>query len=49
MYHGIDLKDKQIVINILKCTEQQHQELLSGARNKSLDDLLTEVHGRREN
>ena len=40
MYHDIDHTDKQVVINILKNTEQKHQELLSNARNKSLDDLL---------
>lgn len=45
MYNGIDHKDKQVVINILKETEHMHQELLSGSRNKSIDDLLIEVLG----
>ncbi|GEP91664.1 DNA-binding transcriptional regulator, MarR family [Chitinophaga terrae (ex Kim and Jung 2007)] len=45
MYHGIDPKDKQVIINLLKDTEHTHQELLSGARNKTLDDLLLEVLG----
>ncbi len=45
MYNDIDYKDKQVVINILKNTEQKHQELLSTARNKSIDDLLVETLG----
>ena len=45
MYNGIDHKDKQVVINILKDTEHKHQELLSNSRNKSIDDLLLEVLG----
>ncbi|WP_346317863.1 MarR family transcriptional regulator [Chitinophaga sp. YIM B06452] len=45
MYQGIDPKDKQVVINILKDTEHQHQELLSNSRNKSIDDLLLEALG----
>ena len=45
MYNGIDHKDKQVVINILKDTEYKHQELLSNSRNKSIDDLLLEVLG----
>ncbi len=45
MYNGIDHKDKQLIINILKDTEHIHQELLAGSRNKSIDDLLVEVLG----
>lgn len=45
MYNDIDPKDKQVVINILKHTEQKHQELLSTAKNKSIKDLLLEVLG----
>lgn len=45
MYHGIDHKDKQVVINILKDTEYKHQELFSNSRNKSIDELLVEVWG----
>ncbi|MGX5819267.1 winged helix DNA-binding protein [Chitinophaga lutea] len=45
LYHDIDHRDKQVVINILKTTEQKHQELLSGSRHKSIDDLLEEEIG----
>jgi DNA-binding MarR family transcriptional regulator len=45
MYNGIDHKDKQVVINILKDTELKHQELLSNSRNKSINDLLLEELG----
>jgi len=45
MYNGIDQKDKQVVINILKDTEHKHQELLSNSKNKSIDDLLLEALG----
>lgn len=48
MYHAIDNQDKQIVINILKNTEQIHQELLSDYRNKSLDDLLEDALGKEK-
>lgn len=48
MYHGIEDKDKQVVINILKDTEHLHQQLLSGARNRSIDDLLAEVLGKEK-
>lgn len=48
MYHGIDHKDKQVVINILKDTELKHQELLSNSRNKSIDDLLLETLGQEK-
>lgn len=45
MYHNIDPKDKQVVINILKDTENKHQELFSNAKNRSIDDMLTEALG----
>jgi DNA-binding MarR family transcriptional regulator len=45
MYHEIDHKDKQVVINILKDTEHKHQELLSNSRSRSMDDLLEEALG----
>lgn len=45
MYHDIDYRDKQVVINILKDAEHKHQELLSASRNKSIDDLLLETLG----
>lgn len=45
MYSGIDHKDKQVVINILKGTEYRHQEILSHSRNLSVDELLTEQLG----
>ncbi|WP_118952066.1 MarR family winged helix-turn-helix transcriptional regulator [Taibaiella helva] len=45
LYEGIEHKDKQVVINILKDTEQKHQALLAGSRNKTIDELLTEVLG----
>lgn len=48
MYNDIDYKDKQVVINILKNTEQKHQELLSTSRNKSIDDLLEETLGKEK-
>lgn len=45
MYNDIDTKDKQVIINLLKATENKHQELLSNSKNKSIDDLLLEVLG----
>lgn len=45
MYNGIDHKDKQVVINILKDAEHKHQEILSHSRNLSIDELLTEQLG----
>lgn len=48
MYHDIDYKDKQVVINILKDTEHKHQGLLSASRNKSIDDLLLETLGKEK-
>ncbi|MBO9732652.1 MAG: MarR family transcriptional regulator [Chitinophaga sp.] len=45
MYSNIDNTDKQVIINLLKDTERQHQLLFSNSRNKSLDDLLVEVLG----
>ncbi|WP_127128026.1 MarR family transcriptional regulator [Pseudoflavitalea rhizosphaerae] len=48
MYNDIDYKDKQVTINILKDTERIHQELLSGSRNKSIDDLLVETLGKEK-
>jgi len=48
MYNGIDHKDKQVIINLLKDTEHQHQELLSNSRNKSIDELLLETLGEEE-
>jgi len=48
LYNAIDDKDKQVIINILKDTEHTHQELLSGSRNRSIDDLLLEVLGKEK-
>lgn len=48
MYNGIDHKDKQVVINILKDTEHKHQELLSNVKNKSIDELLLETLGKQK-
>lgn len=48
MYNGIDHKDKQVIINLLKDTEHQHQELLSNSRNKSIDELLLETLGQEK-
>ncbi|WP_291910068.1 winged helix DNA-binding protein [Chitinophaga sp. CB10] len=45
MYHGISQQDKQVIINLLKQTEQKHQELLAGSRNKSIDELLVNELG----
>ncbi|MFB6456739.1 MarR family winged helix-turn-helix transcriptional regulator [Chitinophaga sp. Hz27] len=45
LYDGIESKDKQVIINILKDTETQHQELFSNAKNKSIDELLTATLG----
>lgn len=45
MYSGIDDKDKQVVINLLNDTEQKHQEVLSNAKNKTIDELLTAALG----
>ncbi|MBC9909888.1 MarR family winged helix-turn-helix transcriptional regulator [Chitinophaga varians] len=45
MYSDIDHKDKQVVVNILRDTETQHQAILSNIRNKSIDDLLSETLG----
>jgi predicted transcriptional regulator len=48
MYHDIDYKDKQVVINILKDTEQKHQHILSNAKGKSIDELLIAEFGERQ-
>ncbi|MBO9632173.1 MAG: MarR family transcriptional regulator [Chitinophagaceae bacterium] len=48
MYGGITATDKQIVVNILKDTEQKHQELLSGSKNRSIDELLVEMMGKEK-
>ena len=45
MYHSIDYKDKQVVINILKDTEQKHQYILSNTKGKLIDELLIEEFG----
>ncbi|NLR77343.1 MarR family winged helix-turn-helix transcriptional regulator [Chitinophaga eiseniae] len=45
MYSDLDDKDKQVVINLLKDTEQKHQEVLSNAKNKTIDELLTAALG----
>ncbi|SHM43176.1 DNA-binding transcriptional regulator, MarR family [Chitinophaga jiangningensis] len=45
LYHDISQQDKQVVVNLLKRTEQKHQEMLSGARNKSIDELLVQELG----
>lgn len=48
MYNGIDQKDKQVVINILKNTEQKHQEILSNTKNRSIDELLADELGKEK-
>jgi|SRR5690554_2088350 len=48
MYHNIDYKDKQVVINILKDTEQKHQHILSNTKGKSIDELFIEEFGERQ-
>lgn len=45
MYNEIDAKDKQVVVNILKNTEQKHQDILSHSKTKSIDELLVELLG----
>ncbi|MBD1426019.1 MarR family winged helix-turn-helix transcriptional regulator [Sphingobacterium arenae] len=48
MYNDIDSKDKQVVINILKDTEQKHQDILSRSKSKSIDELLVELLGEEQ-
>jgi len=48
MYHGIDPGDKQVIINLLKDTEQRHQDILSNSRNLSIDELLSGELGTEE-
>ncbi|WP_240904895.1 hypothetical protein [Sphingobacterium sp. SGR-19] len=45
MYHDIDYRDKQVVINILSDTEQKHQYILSSIKSKSIDELLIAEFG----
>ncbi|NIG55702.1 MarR family winged helix-turn-helix transcriptional regulator [Chitinophaga sp. Cy-1792] len=48
MYDAIDPKDKQVVVNILKNTEVEQQEIFTSGKNKSIDELLIAALGEQK-